>query len=189
MLGAVQAAIRSAPAALGIDVTIGAVYTMKDRDKIPDDATRRPWIRATIMHNDAGRGSISGRRRTHEGTFRVSVFWPNDKSDSANKVQVLANYIQQCLVAHRGFVWLKRIRFEDVEPEGAYSREDVVCDFTWEQLSGVVSAAEGSTPTPTPPSTPPIEDIIDATVLGTDEQDQYIDFGSGSDVLLLNLGE
>lgn len=115
----------------------GIVYSLRDKDKLPDDAKRRPWCRVTVVYAGAGRTSIGGRRRTVLGQIVTQIFVPSDKDTAGGISLRLAEVVKHAYEDKKGFVNFRKIRFDGNGESGGYASALVSADFWYEDLRRV----------------------------------------------------
>lgn len=130
-----------APAEVGDTGKYEYVVDFNDPDGVPDHPLQRPWARIKAVHSSGSETSVSGRRYENGGVFYIQIFIPKSvlgAKIAARKGQTIAQAVSDGLKRHRGPVVLTKIRFNDVPADGAYFRQDVLCQFSWTEVRSIL---------------------------------------------------
>jgi hypothetical protein len=110
------------------------IDNLKDPDGVPNKPTKAPWARIKSIHA-TGRGtSVTDRRYENGGTLFIQIFVPKMTTDAGDVAQKIAQVVNEGLKEYRGSVTLSSIRHNDVPSDGAYFRQEVLCQFTWTEV-------------------------------------------------------
>lgn len=96
-----------------------------------------PWARVTVRHNDGQQrsmGTRGNRRFERSGQVIIQVFAP--KSEGVTLRSKLGKIAIDSLEGNStpGGVWFRNVRAQELGPDGAWSRVNVVADFSYDEI-------------------------------------------------------
>ena len=101
---------------------------------IPVSGDVDPWLAVEIQHFTGGQTSLGPvARYERRGQIRVSVYTEKGRglSTSDEIAQIVLDAFEG--ESSAGGVWFRNCRIQEVGPDGAWSRVDVLIDFTYTQ--------------------------------------------------------
>ncbi len=95
-----------------------------------------PWFRLTVRHLEGDQSTLGGvgaRRFSKTGLVTVQVFVP-----AGARGQTLADKLGKMTVdafegKEAGGVWFRRVKLNEIGPEGPWFQTNVTAEFTYEQ--------------------------------------------------------